>query len=251
MSRLTLGLLATTCTLALAPLAHAGDLTPIDLSPYVNQGFARPFGWFIDGGQFQADLPGTSFGNQGSSVPFNIANVPDGNGYARNFWFGLDDGTDTDSLFGPPGSVTVASPVAGNVVHILADNTFGRYGFTEFSVTFHGAGGDVTGLFIGGQNTKDYNTPNCSTTGCAITPGATDWYNDGSGIVLQDTAWYLPTGFGLISMTFDQIDETDGMILAGVSVGSVPEPATWALMICGFGLMGATLRRRRLAPARA
>jgi len=30
---------------------------------------------------------------------------------------------------------------------------------------------------------------------------------------------------------------------------SVPEPATWALMIAGFGLMGATLRRRASLPA--
>jgi len=35
---------------------------------------------------------------------------------------------------------------------------------------------------------------------------------------------------------------------AGVS-GAVPEPATWALMIGGFGLAGATLRRRRTITA--
>jgi len=28
---------------------------------------------------------------------------------------------------------------------------------------------------------------------------------------------------------------------------AVPEPAAWALMICGFGLVGATIRRRRFA----
>jgi hypothetical protein len=31
--------------------------------------------------------------------------------------------------------------------------------------------------------------------------------------------------------------------------GAVPEPASWALMILGFGLAGATLRRRRAALA--
>jgi hypothetical protein len=31
----------------------------------------------------------------------------------------------------------------------------------------------------------------------------------------------------------------------------VPEPATWAMMIMGFGAIGATVRRRRAAPARA
>lgn len=31
--------------------------------------------------------------------------------------------------------------------------------------------------------------------------------------------------------------------------GAVPEPAAWALMIAGFGLAGAALRRRRLAVA--
>jgi hypothetical protein len=41
-----------------------------------------------------------------------------------------------------------------------------------------------------------------------------------------------------------------GLAAAGPSTGPVPEPATWALMIGGFGLAGAALRRRRaLAPA--
>lgn len=34
-----------------------------------------------------------------------------------------------------------------------------------------------------------------------------------------------------------------------ISIGSVPEPSTWALAIGGFGLTGAALRRRRLAVA--
>ena len=59
--------------------------------------------------------------------------------------------------------------------------------------------------------------------------------------------WDLPTGFGLTSMTFNQIHGTDGAILAGVTLG-VPEPSTWAMMLLGFGGLGALLRRRRAAP---
>jgi len=36
-----------------------------------------------------------------------------------------------------------------------------------------------------------------------------------------------------------------------IGAGGVPEPATWALMLSGFGLIGATLRRRREAPLAA
>ena len=47
---------------------------------------------------------------------------------------------------------------------------------------------------------------------------------------------------------------TDGYIAAinGISVGgnpAIPEPSTWALMIGGFGLAGAALRRRRAIAA--
>lgn len=37
---------------------------------------------------------------------------------------------------------------------------------------------------------------------------------------------------------------------ANVAFGAVPEPASWAMLIAGFGLTGATLRRRRPATAR-
>jgi hypothetical protein len=33
--------------------------------------------------------------------------------------------------------------------------------------------------------------------------------------------------------------------------GAVPEPQTWAMMLAGFGVVGATLRRRRKPAARS
>jgi hypothetical protein len=260
MMKSMLGLSVSLAILGAATSAHAAYVQ-VDLSPYVNQGFTNTTSWFINGGDF-AGLIGSTNGNQGSPTPFTVANVADGlngDGTARfnNYWFGLDDGSHADSLFGSLNSTTIAIATPNTtVVHILADNTFGLSGATEFSVTFTGTAGVLVGNFTGGFDTKDYNY-NCSTTGCDATAAAGYWYVNGNQIGgdsgnqwLQETVWNLPAGFGLQSLTFSQIDGVDGAILAGVTLetGAVPEPTVWALMIGGFGLVGATLRRRsRLA----
>ncbi len=41
----------------------------------------------------------------------------------------------------------------------------------------------------------------------------------------------------------------EGDLVIATAAGGVPEPATWALMIGGFGLAGASLRRRRAVVA--
>ena len=49
---------------------------------------------------------------------------------------------------------------------------------------------------------------------------------------------------------FSQIATTTGVLTRTVfAAGGVPEPASWALMIGGFGLAGAALRRRRAVVA--
>jgi hypothetical protein len=233
-----------------ASAAQAATYTTVDLTPYVNEGFTNS--WFINGGDF-APLGGTtSTGNQGSTVPFAIANPSDGNGDANNFWFGLYSGA--GSLFGPLGSVTIPVAVSGvTTVYTLADNTFGTYGNTEFSVTFNGTGGSITGLYVGGDNTKDYNL-NLSTTGGAATPNAQYWFANGNGQWLQQAQWTLPTGFGLTSITFNQVDGGNGAILAGVTLAStVPEVSTWAMMLAGFASLGFVgyRRSRKVAAALA
>jgi hypothetical protein len=78
--------------------------------------------------------------------------------------------------------------------------------------------------------------------------GVTGHWLSGTGddqqyVVTLNTGVYKEFWFG------NNNDAADGYRLDAISIGAVPEPATWALMISGFGMAGATLRRRRLAVA--
>ena len=53
-------------------------------------------------------------------------------------------------------------------------------------------------------------------------------------------AWTGPAGLGL--------DDVNLSLTTSVGTGGVPEPASWALMIAGFGLVGGAMRKRRVAP---
>ena len=55
--------------------------------------------------------------------------------------------------------------------------------------------------------------------------------------------------FNSISFTDTSEDWHGYTVGIGDVAGAIPEPATWGMMIAGFGLVGASLRRRRLAVA--
>jgi len=55
----------------------------------------------------------------------------------------------------------------------------------------------------------------------------------------------------LIPNTNQYMDERDGHWALDITQGAVPEPASWALMIVGFGLVGGAMRQRRFAVRRA
>lgn len=62
------------------------------------------------------------------------------------------------------------------------------------------------------------------------------------------------TGFSKIVMTSSTVGhgatgQLDNIRYAGALASAVPEPSAWAMMIVGFGAMGAAVRRRRWATA--
>jgi hypothetical protein len=86
-------------------------------------------------------------------------------------------------------------------------------------------------------------------------------FADSSGLTIGDAFAIGDDPFSIIAPTGatrlqlgvndDIFTDNDGSLLVQVlgstvsATGGIPEPATWGLMITGFGLAGATLRRRR------
>ncbi|MBS3962249.1 MAG: PEP-CTERM sorting domain-containing protein [Sandarakinorhabdus sp.] len=61
----------------------------------------------------------------------------------------------------------------------------------------------------------------------------------------QHAAW----GTGMLKLYNWDSNRNDNAGSIGFKVSVVPEPATWAMLIAGFGMVGVGLRRRRSIPA--
>jgi len=64
---------------------------------------------------------------------------------------------------------------------------------------------------------------------------------------LADGDWQSNAGLRLEVLVPEGVSQAQvRLVAAAQSVGAVPEPATWAMMLIGFGLAGAGMRRRRV-----
>lgn len=74
-------------------------------------------------------------------------------------------------------------------------------------------------------------------------------YGNGSNSLFNINPGDLTGNILLVAASFDNDHHTDGFKLSSLTVNTVtsavPEPATWAMMIGGFGLIGGAMRRRR------
>lgn len=59
------------------------------------------------------------------------------------------------------------------------------------------------------------------------------------------TGYFTGTGSDTLSFISSLDSQYGSVFLDGIEITAVPEPATWAMMIFGFGLAGMTIRRRR------
>lgn len=76
-----------------------------------------------------------------------------------------------------------------------------------------------------------------------VSGGFLTWYNPVQQITAADGSTFTVEFVDLVGVAFG--GTTYAPVKITVDSVAVPEPATWALMIGGFGLAGAALRRRR------
>jgi hypothetical protein len=82
------------------------------------------------------------------------------------------------------------------------------------------------------------------------TPGFYTEFVAGNRPWLTYSMTFTPTTSGSLTMTFLSTSADNvGPMLDNVLVSQVPEPASWAMLIAGFGLVGAAARRRRVVVA--
>jgi hypothetical protein len=128
-------------------------------------------------------------------------------------------------------------PDWGSVGDQVYSHDFTSYSTTDLSNSYHLLGFDTTGLNLGSGDYLIF------FTNTSILAPAT-YYGDGSDLYL----WPDDDGASFTGFAYSPSPgESLGYALLGTQAGAsspTPEPASWAMMVAGFGLAGLALRRR-------
>lgn len=118
--------------------------------------------------------------------------------------------------------------------------------------------GGLTALYGNTFSTGDYNGDGNQashwkdTAGCAIGNGIMDptfCFGQTGYITALDLAAFDAIGYNLAldSRGASYLTSTGQIYTRFANAGAVPEPATWAMMLMGFGLVGGAMRRRKVS----
>lgn len=168
----------------------------------------------------------------------------------------VDVVTGSSGTFKLVGGNTIASVILDNNVNTyLSSRDPGAYldlGFTD-NVVVNGAGDDLVLFELGWPDTWLVTINGITqTVASSFTGQMVPVYSMTYGL---NAAAIDLTSFGVASggtidslrLSFVLTPETQSTtaLVGAINSASVPEPATWAMMIGGFGLVGASLRRQR------
>ena len=196
-----------------------GDFLPTFVGAQIDELDIRYAGAFYLGGAFHL-MSAYSFDNP-SELPLQVTPL---------YVWGVDRGAGQERLVN--GSPSVGAGVVFDALVVLSKNQNDEF---FGSVTTFGPGGPVT-------TNIDADT---SGVGDSIIGYVSESLLPSTGFAYADYRFNLWTRDGLGNAHIADFALDGGMFGAEDLSTPVPEPAAWALMIAGFGVAGATLRRRR------
>ena len=219
----------------------------------------------VTNGSFETVTPGSpaSFEFGASFLyPTNVTGWSSPATNAFNLYFDAATATTADAVTRFPGEqqrlsqLPSLSPDGGNFIGIDGDTGFngpveqlvsGLTAGKSYSVKFYWAGTQLSNRT--GETTEQIFVTfggDTQATGVAVNPthGFQGWYSENFTFTAHSSSQLL---------SFLSIGTPNGLppiaLLDGVSVTGVPEAATWAMLVAGFGLVGFAARRRTRAVA--
>ena len=152
--------------------------------------------------------------------------------------------TPDDSTSASPDAVgTRAAYFVGDFSNETLSQTIGPIAAGQYRVGFS-AYAPQNGLNNAGDGTFTASVGGVQLLSAAVSTFAPQtWYNFSDTVFIGG-----PNSSAVFSFSTSQRPSND-MVIDRVYLIAVPEPATWGLMIGGFGLAGAALRRRRAVAA--
>ena len=234
-----------------------------------------PMHQFVTNGGFEQTTNG--YGQVGANTNLVGWTSSGVNGSNQNYSFVMNASNAQSGVSGPSGSLALYGPNNGTANGLAASPTGGNFYAADgayqvgqisqqindlivgqsYSLSFNYAGAQQTGF--SGATTEAYNFGlasefNTQTTVLNnVSHGFTGWQTVTYNFVASqtsDTLYFLAQGTPNGQPPFSLLDSVS--LTGGYgTVSAAPEPATWAMMMLGFGAIGFSLRRRRSGTARS
>lgn len=133
---------------------------------------------------------------------------------------------------------------------VLNPYSLGGYSDNDAFVSYTNLNGGLTYASLGSTlTTTQFNTMVSNNLFTTLNSNGKNVEGSGSGALTNLNITNTNANVWIIGAARAGVTGYDGKIdafkLASVNVNPVPEPATWAMMISGFGMIGFSMRRRR------